>query len=128
MASKVIPVERLATEIKTILDEYSDDITQDLEKITESVAKAGSKAIRASARSTFGGTGKYASGWTQRIERKGYWTKATIYNGKTPGLPHLLEYGHAMRNGGRVTGRAHIEPVEQQISQQFERKVVAEIT
>jgi hypothetical protein len=118
----------MAAEIESILDEYADDITEGLEEITTDVAKAGAKAIRASARSMFGGTGKYASGWTQQVEKKGYWTKATIYNSKTPGLPHLLEYGHAKVNGGRVAGRAHIEPVERQIAEQFERKVVAEIT
>jgi hypothetical protein len=51
-----------------------------------------------------------------------------IYN-EHPGLPHLLEYGHVSRNGtgrtyGEVPGHEHIQPVEEEMVRDFERKVV----
>ena len=125
---RVVPVERLATEIQTILDDYADDLGADIEEATQAVAKSAVKAVRANSRSSFGGTGKYASGWTYKVEKNGSATKATVYNQKAPGLPHLLEFGHAKRNGGRVAGRAHIAPVEETVVETFQKKVEDAIT
>ena len=46
----------------------------------------------------------------------------TLYS-KVPGLPHLLENGHAKRGGGRVPGKTHIAPVEQELIKQFEEQI-----
>ena len=49
--------------------------------------------------------------------------KATLYNAKVPGLPHLLEHGHAKRGGGRVSGRVHIAPVEEELEKAFTQEL-----
>ena len=58
-------------------------------------------------------TGRYAASWSRKLEngRVGS-TKATLHS-KKPGLPHLLEHGHALRGGGRARAIPHIAPVEQ---------------
>lgn len=116
-------VDGLADAVNKILEEYGEDVKDNLDDVVRDVTKAGVKALKSESRSAVGGTGKYASGWTSQIETGRVSSQGTLYNGKVPGLPHLLEHGHAMRNGGRVAGRPHIAKVEQELIKEFEEKV-----
>lgn len=127
MASKKVTMEQLPGAIKEILEQYEGEINRFLPEITEEVGKTGVKALRTSAKQKFNGK-KYAGGWRSVSERNRYGATVTIYNGRLPGLPHLLEHGHAKRGGGRVDGRAHIEPVEEKLITEFEKKVEHDIT
>ena len=120
---KKTPADKLAESIEKILNEYRDDVIKDTGKLAKDFAKNGAKAVRDSARSTFGGTGKYANGWTSTYESGRFSSQGIIYNKDVPGLPHLLENGHAKRGGGRVSGKAHIAPVEDKISKEFYKAV-----
>ena len=62
MATKVTAAN-LDEVIGEILTEYAEDIQMDLVEVTNKVSQAGAKALRSASRSTFGGSGKYASGW-----------------------------------------------------------------
>lgn len=112
-------VDTLAADIQDILREYGEDV----DKLTvETVKKIGQKGVQAlrSNSSVFGGTGRYAKGWKSKVEVGRMGAKATLYNASVPGLPHLLENGHAKRGGGRVPGRVHIKPVEDELIKTFE--------
>lgn len=124
MANRKVTPENLGAVIGEILQEYGKEITKEIPEITEKVGKAGVQAVRNSSRSSFKGTGKYAKGWDKQIEHKRLWSKCTIYNKSLPGLPHLLEHGHANRGGGRTPGRIHIKPVEQKIVQKYEKEII----
>lgn len=128
MASRKCTPEQLPQVIQSILDEYANDVTSNIPEIAERVAKEGVRALRASSKSKFKGSGKYASGWTSQTEHGRLSTKVTIYNGKLPGLPHLLEHGHANVDGGRTPGKVHIAPVEEKLVKEFEEKVENELT
>ena len=121
MASRKITVDNLGEAIAGILEEYGDEVQKDMDDVVKDVGKAGVKAIK-SASGVFGGTGKYRKGWTSQTETERYGSTVTIYN-RTPGLPHLLENGHAKRGGGRVPGKTHIAPVEQELIKQFEEQI-----
>lgn len=120
---KVKP-DKLADAIGDILQDYLEEETITLDEAVKSVAKAGAKQLRAKSKQAFGGTGRYAKGWTSTTETGRRSTQGYIYNKDLPGLPHLLEYGHANRGGGRTPGREHIAPVEEQIVKQFEEELI----
>lgn len=121
MASRKITADNLGEAIAGILEEYGDEAQKDMDDVVKDVGKAGVKAIK-SASGVFGGTGKYRKGWTSQTDTERYGSTVTIYN-RTPGLPHLLENGHAKRGGGRVPGKTHIAPVEQELIKQFEEQI-----
>lgn len=121
-----VTIGNLSGAIKDVLSEYGDEVSVNLSQITQKVAQAGAKALRSEARSKFDGTGKYAKGWKVTTQEGRLYTAVTIHN-SLPGLPHLLEHGHAKRGGGRVQGRAHIAPVEKELIADFEREVVAKL-
>lgn len=121
-----VPVDRLSAEVEKILQKYGENVQENLSDIVKDMSKKGAKAVSQQARQMFGGTGEYASGWTSKAETGRISAQGVIYN-KTPGLPHLLENGHALRGGGRAPGRPHIKPVEEQLVKEFEEKVKAKL-
>lgn len=120
--AKAIPIEQMHSAIQKILNEYGEDVSNGTRDAVRAVAQKGATAVRANARATFGGSGRYASGWTYQSEYSRMKSTAVIYN-KTPGLPHLLENGHAKRGGGRVMGRVHIAPVETEIEETLTKAI-----
>lgn len=125
--SRKVPSDQLAAAVAKILDEYGGDVQQNLGEIVKKLSKKGASTLRSQSRSTFGGTGKYAKGWTSQVETGRVSAQGTIYNKDLPGLPHLLEHGHANRGGGRTPGRAHIAPVEQALINEFESQVKSKL-
>lgn len=130
MASKKVSLENLGKEIGKILEEYSGDIESNLDAITKKVGKKGAQALKNESLAEFPDSKKhkkrYGSTWTSKAEKERLYTTVTIYNSQ-PGLPHLLEYGHASRNGGRVPGKEHISSVEEKLILEFEREVTSKL-
>lgn len=122
MAEKT-PIDKLDSAIKRILKDYADDLQKHVDYAAEKVGRAGVKALRAVSESTLGGTGEYARGWMSTTEQTRIGPAKVILHNENCGLPHLLENGHAKRGGGRVAGRSHIAPVEQEIIKEFEQAV-----
>ena len=124
--AKKSPIERLQADVSAILEEYGEEVAEHLDEVTKDIGKKGAKALRSSSSGSFGGSGKYARGWTYEVEESRLGTTVTIYN-RTPGLPHLLENGHAKRGGGRVPGRSHIAPVEAELIETYEKEVASRL-
>lgn len=128
--AKKVTIDSFDKEIEKILSEYGDEVSKNLDSITKQIGQKGAQLLRNESKSSFGGTGKYARGWTYQVQEGRLYTKVTIYN-RTPGLPHLLEYGHAVILGGRVygdySGKVHIQPVEEKVVKEYEREVVSKL-
>lgn len=54
-------------------------------------------------------TGGYAASMTYRTLRTGHGVEGHIFSRK-PGMPHLLEKGHAKSGGGRTRAHLHVKP------------------
>lgn len=133
MARKV-PIDKLADAVSGVLEEYKSDIRQNLDIITQRMGAKGAQALRAESRRVLRKrTGEYAKGWKYayhkgRLKRD---STTTIFN-EHYSLPHLLEHGHATRNG---TGRTyaptpaheHIAPIEEQLVNTYEREVLSKL-
>lgn len=106
--------------IKDILTEYSNDIQAGITQSAIQIAENGKNKLKVTSPKK---TGKYSKGW--RVDKRsgrGY-VHTTIYNATDWQLTHLLEKSHALRNGKKSTPKVHIEPVEQECIQIFEKDV-----
>lgn len=124
MAQTIKP-DLLSREIQKTLKKYADDIKTVSIDAAEAVAKDAVSELKQNSpkRKTRRG-GRYARNWDYQTSVEG----ATIYNkAPTYRLTHLLEKGHAKRNGGRVRAYPHIEPVEEAAIKEYEDKIIKEV-
>lgn len=117
--------DKLHDDIMKILSEYVDDVDRKSAECVRAVSQKGALALR---RVSPRRSGRYASGWTFRVERKRLKSAGIIHNAKKPGLAHLLEHGHVTRNGTgrnypRTPAHEHINPIETQLINEFERQI-----
>lgn len=127
-----ITIDSFADTVSKMLEEYAEEVSENLEEATKTVTQKGAQLLRNQSLSTFGGNshlskGRYGTGWTYKVEKSRVGVSGVIYNSKYPGLPHLLENGHAKRGGGFVPGRTHIAPVEEQVIELYESEVVSKL-
>lgn len=116
-----IPLQELEIAIVKELSEYSEEVTEGIKREVKSVAK---EAVRTLKSTSPRDTGEYAQGWASKVEYESAEDiRVRIYNRKKPQLTHLLENGHAKVNGGRVDGKPHIGPAEQQIENKLQNGV-----
>lgn len=114
-------IDKFASDVEKILAQYAEDTTKTVDDLAVEIAKKGAKALKGESAAAYGG-GRYSRGWKVTVEESRLGKTAVIHN-TTPGLPHLLEKGHAKRNGGRVAGRVHIAPVEEKVVEEFKKAV-----
>lgn len=130
--AKKVTADGLSNAIKGALDDYSVGVLDSLQEVTQKVSKMGAQALGDLSNSTFKDVhlpkGRYGSGWTTQYETGRWSAQGIIYNKKYPGLPHLLENGHAKRGGGRTAGTPHISTIENKIEDEFTREVIRKIT
>ena len=124
MASNT-PHNQLAATIAGILNEYADGVTASVKDAVKKTTKDGAKMVQKEAAKKFG-NGPYAKSWTYKYESDRLGSNGVIYS-KKPGLPHLLENGHMLRNGRLWEGRPHISTAEEKIAEEFEEEVLKSI-
>lgn len=111
-----ISMDQLSDTIINELNTFSSEVSEGLEKAKSKIAREGSKELRNTSPKK---TGEYAKGWT--TAKQG--SAVVICNQNKPSLTHLLENGHAKRNGGRTSPQVHIYPVERSAIKRYEKEV-----
>lgn len=112
-------VSNFTQAIKDILDEYKDTVGDVLDETIKAVGKEAAKDISRNAPRL---SGEYARSWKSENTGTRLSPEATVYSTK-PGLPHLLEKGHALRGGGRSREIPHISQVEEALPQMLEERI-----
>ena len=112
-----IGIDRLAEELGDLLDDYAEEVAEAVKDSAKARAAQVKKDIKQNSPKD---TGEYAKGWAfKTIKDDKEVICAVVYNKKKPQLAHLLEFGHAKQNGGRVEGYPHIGPAEQKAVKAF---------
>lgn len=110
MAQKA-SIDGLADAIMSELNDYAALTSDGVKAAVKKVGNSVRDEIRATAPKK---TGDYAKSWSVKNTREtANALEVTVYSRNRYQLAHLLEFGHAKRGGGRVSGKAHIAPADQ---------------
>lgn len=120
MSGVRIKPEQLADTIMKELDDLAEDTTDTVKKVVQEAADTAVKELKATSPKK---TGKYAKSWTQKKVKETSSGKEIVVHARRYQLTHLLENGHAKRDGGRVAARVHIKPVEEHVSEKLENDI-----
>jgi RNA 3'-terminal phosphate cyclase len=117
-----INVDHLAAEIARDLAIYSQSV---VEKVNVSSEQVGKEAVKQLRRTSPKDTGEYAKSWDMKTEPAVGQPHKRIVYARDPHhrLTHLLEHGHAKAGGGRVEGKPHVRPAEQEVIRRFTAEV-----
>lgn len=124
---KKVGILDLESVLKDMLVEYGDDVYKVLDTAVNEVADESVQRLHGGG--SYGGTGKYNSGWKAEDAPKGRMFKQkVVHNADHYRLAHLLEKGHVIRNGtGRSFGNTrafpHIKPVEEWVKGELPKKI-----
>ncbi len=116
-----VTIDQLADAVVHELENYAETTADGVKSAVKKSAKTVKKEIKAGAPER---TGTYAKSWrTKTTKESSSSLEITVYSPTRYMLAHLLEHGHAKRNGGRVTARMHIASAERDGIKELEAEI-----
>ena len=111
MSTKKVSIEEMAEAINSQMEEYATLAATEMKAAVRKTATSVKKEIQSNAPED---TGAYKKSWATKTQSQGtHSISMVVYSKNRYQLAHLLEKGHALRNGGRVAARPHIAPAEE---------------
>lgn len=120
----------------TSIDDMADEIMKGLTEYSELADSAMKKAVRKTATSVKNEisanapvkSGRYKKSWTtKKVRENSHSLEITVHSKDRYQIAHLLEHGHAKRNGGRVAAIPHIAPAEESGADMLESLIKKEL-
>ena len=107
------------------LEEYAELTADVLKKEIQEAGKVAKQQISQTAPRK---TGRYAKSWAVKTTKEtANALEVTVHSRNRYQLAHLLEHGHAKRNGGRTRAIPHIAPAEETAILSLERNIEREL-
>lgn len=123
---KMSSVDDLADLVMDGLREYSELADTAMKKAVRKTAASVRKEISENAPKD---TGTYAKSWaTKKVTENSHKLEITVHSKNRYQIAHLLEHGHAKRNGRRVAGKPHIAPAEENGADLLESLIKKELS
>lgn len=123
MGRKKITVEQLRDEVNKIMEDYEKHAQSCLNEAATNYGKIAVRELKDSSpvapKEEVKTPGRYKKGWAYKKEKSRLGVSVTVYNKTDGALTHLLEHGHALRQGGRSPANKHIAPVESEVTHDF---------
>ena len=122
--SQTIQVSEMEKVIMDALEEYGEKASEVIGQTLPLVGQETAQDLRSTSPKL---TGNYAASWTYGMrESQGSKkrNKLIVYNKDHYRIVHLLEHGHAKKNGGRVDAVVHVKPAQDRA----EKKAIERIT
>lgn len=121
MAGDRCTVSQMADVIMEGMEEYARLAAEDMKKAVKKAGVEVKKDIQAGAPVK---TGAYKKSWTVKTTKNtADAMEVVVHSRNRYQLAHLLEFGHALRKGGRTRAFPHIAPAEERAAQTLEREV-----
>lgn len=119
-------IDDLADLVMDGLREYSEIANTAMKKAVRKTATSVKKEISANAPVK---SGRYKKSWTaKKTKENSHTLEMAVHSKDRYQLAHLLEKGHAKRNGGRVAGKPHIAPAEENGADLLESLIKKELS
>lgn len=111
---RTLHIDQMSEAIARELQKYGTAVDADVKAAVKKTANTVKKGISSNAPKAIKNGGKYAKSWTAtKTDEKSHMLKMVVHSKKYYRLAHLLEKGHATRNGGRTRAYPHIKPAEE---------------
>lgn len=121
MTDRRVSVDGMAEAIAQSMEEYADLSNELMKQSVTEVSRSVKKDIQENAPVR---TGKYKKSWAaKKVQEDANSLTMVIHSRDRYQIAHLLEHGHARRNGDRVAAIPHIAPAEQRGADELMEKM-----